>query len=65
MYSLLFYKVKTKINQIGIEKKKEERKEDGKTERQKKEDGKEDNNTNLSSSSFGGIYIGNDLAENR
>jgi hypothetical protein len=51
MYSLLFYKVRTKINQIGIEKKKEER--------------KEDTNINLSSTSFGGIYIGNDLAENR
>jgi hypothetical protein len=51
MYSLLFCKVRTKINQIGIEKKKEDR--------------KEVNNTNLSSSSFGGIYIGNDLDENR
>jgi hypothetical protein len=52
MYSLLFYKVRTKINQIGIEKKEEERKK-----------------TNLSmdesSTSFGGIYIGNDLDDNR
>jgi hypothetical protein len=51
MYSLLFCKVRTKINQIGIEKKtKEER-----------------NKINLSlketSTTFGGIYIGNDLAE--
>jgi hypothetical protein len=51
MYSLLFCKVRTKINQIGIEKKEER------------------NNVRLSvkesSTSFGGIYIGNDLEENR
>jgi hypothetical protein len=47
MYSLLFYKVKTKINQIGIEKK-----EEGNNIRL---------SVNESSTSFGGIYIGNDL----